>query len=247
MNEQAATLIADFLRGSRPAAIRAFHANLRDLEVFLGVGSAGEAIARLTAAPDAEEQVAAYRASLIASLGKVDAVNRRLVALRSILDFAHKRGAAPCIAVALATPREIPPPVPKPKTPKPDPPKADTPKLEPAKPEAAPPPKAEPAPEVPKVADPPGRTTVPDDLLCLKDAAKLVPSPHGGGRGVHQNTLKRWIFSGRLRHWKIGPYLLVRKADLMDLIKPAEKPAPPPPPVLSRTDEILKRHGLLRP
>lgn len=84
----------------------------------------------------------------------------------------------------------------------------------------------------------------PDDLLSLKDAAKLIPSPYGGNRGIHVNTMKRWVLSGRVRHWKIGPFILVSKADVLampKLVVPVENV-----PTSTKTDDILRRHGLLR-
>jgi excisionase family DNA binding protein len=94
-------------------------------------------------------------------------------------------------------------------------------------------------------------TEQPTDLMCLKDAAKLIPSPHGGNRGVHVNTVKRWILTGRLRHWRIGAYILVSRADVLAVPKQAPAPKPVPEPVPEgtyrpETEAILRKHGLLR-
>lgn len=86
----------------------------------------------------------------------------------------------------------------------------------------------------------------PTDLMGLKDAAKLVPSPFGGGRGVHLCTFRRWVLAGKLRYWRVGKWLMVSRADVMGLFEPVEKVDPTP--ILSMTQEaaevILKRHRL---
>ncbi|SRR5581483_8834755 len=89
----------------------------------------------------------------------------------------------------------------------------------------------------------------PDDLISLKAACQLAPSPYGGS--VHVNTMRRWCLSGKLRYWRNGHWLFVRRADVLALFQEMPEPAPrerQPPPGLqrARVREILRRHGVVR-
>lgn len=84
--------------------------------------------------------------------------------------------------------------------------------------------------------------SVPTDLLSLKDACHLIPSPRGGT--IHLNSLRRWCLSGRLRYWKQGPWMFVSRADLAALFTPQEQPAPVLEPSLAAAEAFLRARGL---
>ena len=83
----------------------------------------------------------------------------------------------------------------------------------------------------------------PNDLIGLKEAAKLVPSPRGG-KGVHINSLRRWCLTGRLRYWRQGPWLFVSKADLATLFTAQEKPQAAVDASLEKVEAFLRARGL---
>lgn len=89
----------------------------------------------------------------------------------------------------------------------------------------------------------------PDDLISLKEATYLLPSPREGKR-THINTLRRHALSGRLRYWRNGPWFLVSRAEVLamcQLVAPKPAPGTPTPEQAeraARTDAILKRHRL---
>jgi hypothetical protein len=62
---------------------------------------------------------------------------------------------------------------------------------------------------------------LPDDLLPLTQAAKLLPGDRPG-RGVHVSTLYRWVYSGRLRAWLRCGRVLVSRAEVLGLNRPVE-------------------------
>ncbi len=64
-------------------------------------------------------------------------------------------------------------------------------------------------------------TQPPDDLVGLAEAARILPCAIPG-RKIHTATLCRWIFSGRLRGWKICGRLFVSRADLRALARPVK-------------------------
>jgi hypothetical protein len=57
------------------------------------------------------------------------------------------------------------------------------------------------------------------DLVGLNEAAAMTPS-HIRGKRVHVNTLKRWIYSGRLPGIRRGIWWFVSPADLKALYVP---------------------------
>ena len=63
-------------------------------------------------------------------------------------------------------------------------------------------------------------TDVPDDLIPIAQAAKLVPSPRPG-RGTNLSTVYRWCNAGRLRHWRQGRWRFVSRAEVLGLLRPA--------------------------
>jgi excisionase family DNA binding protein len=90
--------------------------------------------------------------------------------------------------------------------------------------------------------------SLPDDLLPIKDAARLVPGLRPG-RCIHYSALYRRVLSGQLRAWRIGRRLLVSRADVRALIKPVAvkvqtaEPTPPGMPAWAR--EELRKRGLV--
>lgn len=93
----------------------------------------------------------------------------------------------------------------------------------------------------------------PDDLISLKEATRLLPSPREGKR-THINTLRKHALTGRLRYWRNGPWFLVSRAEVLALCQ-AVPPATPDPSVPTaeraardaRNAEVLKRHRLRCP
>lgn len=59
----------------------------------------------------------------------------------------------------------------------------------------------------------------PATLICLREAAALIPSTRPG-RGIHIQTLARWCQSGRLPAVKRNGYWFVRPEDLELLHRP---------------------------
>ena len=86
---------------------------------------------------------------------------------------------------------------------------------------------------------------LPDDLIILSEAAKLLPS-RKPGRGMHQSTLYRWAASGRLRRWRVGRYWYVRRADVLALAKEETVVTTETEAAArqKRTREVLARHGV---
>lgn len=62
---------------------------------------------------------------------------------------------------------------------------------------------------------------VPSDLLCLRDAAKLLPSSRAGKR-VHASTLYRWIIEKRIRGFRLGRYWYVSRQEVLSLFRPGQ-------------------------
>lgn len=47
---------------------------------------------------------------------------------------------------------------------------------------------------------------IPNDLLDVKEAAALTK--------VHPETVKKWVYQGRLRHFRVGTRIRISKRDL---------------------------------
>lgn len=85
-----------------------------------------------------------------------------------------------------------------------------------------------------------------DELICLRDAAKRLPSHHAGKR-VHMATLYRWIASGRLPAVRRGRWWFVRPEDLDALAVPyrhvtlprAGRPSP------AWVQDYLRKHRII--
>ncbi len=60
----------------------------------------------------------------------------------------------------------------------------------------------------------------PATLLCLREAAKLIPSATRPGHGIHIQRLARWCQTGRIRAVKRGRFWFVRPEDIEALYKP---------------------------
>lgn len=57
---------------------------------------------------------------------------------------------------------------------------------------------------------------IPDDLIPLAEAARLLPSRKPGKR-LNTSTLYRWLSSGRIQGYRIGSVWFVRRADVLAL------------------------------
>ncbi len=80
---------------------------------------------------------------------------------------------------------------------------------------------------------------IPDDLITVREASGLVPSPRGGR--TNRSTLLRWINAGKLRAWKTrGTWILVSRAEVLELLKPV----PVQPPYFPPTKTELLRQGI---
>lgn len=84
-------LLDAFLAGRRPATIRAYQQDLADFAVFVRVADAEEAIRRLLATPqgDANGIALAYKADMVRRELAPATVNRRLSALRSVVQLGN--------------------------------------------------------------------------------------------------------------------------------------------------------------
>lgn len=85
----------------------------------------------------------------------------------------------------------------------------------------------------------------PATLICLKEAAKLVPS-HQAGKCINIQTLARWCQLGKLPAVKRNGYWFVRPEDLEQLYQPhrALDLSPPRVGIPAHVRERLARHGL---
>jgi excisionase family DNA binding protein len=83
-----------------------------------------------------------------------------------------------------------------------------------------------PGPAVPP-ADGGPAAAAPADLIPMAEAARLLPSNRPGKR-LHVATLYRWLFSGRLRGWKIGRHYHVSRAEVLRMAEPVEVAQPAP-------------------
>jgi hypothetical protein len=91
---------------------------------------------------------------------------------------------------------------------------------------------------------------LPDDLLPLCRAARLVPSRRPG-KSVHVNTIRRLVKRGQLRAWRFAGTRYVSQAEVMGLFHPeARSPKEAPRTGATRkqldawTLEVLRRHKL---
>jgi len=93
---------------------------------------------------------------------------------------------------------------------------------------------------------------IPEDLLSLPEAARLVPSPRAGRR-CHRSTLKRWIFQGELPGYRRGRYWYVSRAELLAYVGPVRADVPLRPEAMARaeasqrarqTDQELRKAGV---
>jgi excisionase family DNA binding protein len=65
-----------------------------------------------------------------------------------------------------------------------------------------------------------GTEELPDDLLTVKEAAKLLKPARG--RRVHVSSVLRWVLQGRLQGYRRGHYWFVRRADVLALTQPVQ-------------------------
>lgn len=63
--------------------------------------------------------------------------------------------------------------------------------------------------------------TIPDDLISVCEAARLLPS-RKPGRRMHYGTLYRWIREGRLQGWRVGSHWFVSRREVVALPVPSE-------------------------
>jgi excisionase family DNA binding protein len=95
------------------------------------------------------------------------------------------------------------------------------------------------------------RMTIPDDLIELPDAARLI--------GVSYQTAHRWIKTGQLPGYRIGGRYRVSKRDVMDMVQPFDANAHQADVAASRplsrrelaardaeTDQVLRAAGVRR-
>lgn len=55
----------------------------------------------------------------------------------------------------------------------------------------------------------------PDDLVTLQEAGERV--------GVHHRTVRRWVTTGRIRGWRLGPRLMrVQMSEVLGQLQRAE-------------------------
>jgi integrase/recombinase XerC len=85
-------LVAEFLAGKKPTTVRAYGRDLDDFRAFLGRPSVNDAVRVLTVMTkgEATEAILAYRNRLAADGLQPATVNRRLAALRSLLQLAEQ-------------------------------------------------------------------------------------------------------------------------------------------------------------
>lgn len=74
---------------------------------------------------------------------------------------------------------------------------------------------------------------LPDDLIGLAEACKLMPS-RKPGRRLHCVTVYRWITRGKIQGWRIGGHWFVSKAQLLDMARPSV----PLPEVATRNQRL---------
>jgi excisionase family DNA binding protein len=69
----------------------------------------------------------------------------------------------------------------------------------------------------------------PADLMTTKAAARLV-------NNCHPHTIKRWVYKGRLRGYRIGPgnVLFVSRADILAMIRVVEPKERHPMPATAK-------------
>ena len=66
-------------------------------------------------------------------------------------------------------------------------------------------------------------TGLPNDLIGLREATRLLPGLRAGKR-IHIATLYRWCRVGRLPSWKIGVGTFVSRSDVLRLAVPVVRP-----------------------
>lgn len=93
----AAQLLAAFLSGRSPETIRAYRQDLEDFRAFIGAGDMGAAAARLLGRGHGEANALAlaYRARLLERGLAPSTINRRLAALRSMIQLGNFLGLVP--------------------------------------------------------------------------------------------------------------------------------------------------------
>lgn len=87
---------------------------------------------------------------------------------------------------------------------------------------------------------------IPDDLITVKEAARLV-------HNTHTATIRRWVLNGKLQGYTLaGTRWLVSRADVLALIQPLTKPRKAPAIESPRqrgrrerdTDRVLRAAGV---
>lgn len=86
----------------------------------------------------------------------------------------------------------------------------------------------------------------PTDLICLREAASLLPGIRPGKR-MHLATLFRWCQEGKLPSWRIASRWFVSKADVLAMAKPvAPRQRPQFVPACVRSEEHRRAVEYLR-
>ncbi len=65
---------------------------------------------------------------------------------------------------------------------------------------------------------------IPSDLIPVKDACALIPSPRGK---TALSTVYRLVRRGELRAWRRGPWTFVSRQEVVELMKPVQLPTFP--------------------
>lgn len=92
-------------------------------------------------------------------------------------------------------------------------------------------------------------TGLPDDLIGLAEACKLLPGTRPGKR-LHISTIFRWAATGKLPSWRVGKRTFVSRSDVRALARPTVPPVQPVSAAV-RSEEhrravtyLKEKHGL---